>query len=93
MADKSADVSGVSGAERAAILLLTLGEQDAAELLRHMDPREVQRVGQAMAGLKNSFDPAGMFNPEKIFPKGYMCGEVRSLRMQAMAQKHGIYAL
>ncbi|MFO1376430.1 MAG: flagellar motor switch protein FliG [Steroidobacteraceae bacterium] len=53
MADKSADVSGVSGAERAAILLLTLGEQDAAELLRHMDPREVQRVGQAMAGLKN----------------------------------------
>ena len=47
----------------------------------------------AMAGLKNSFDPAGMFNPEKLFPKGYMCGEVRALRMQAMAQKHGIYAL
>ena len=50
MADKSSDVSG---AERAAILLLTLGEQDAAELLKHMDAREVQRVGQAMAGLKN----------------------------------------
>jgi glycolate oxidase len=47
----------------------------------------------AMAGLKNSFDPAGMFNPEKVFPKGYMCGEVRALRMQAMAQKLGIYAL
>lgn len=46
----------------------------------------------AMAGLKNSFDPVGMFNPEKIFPKGYMCGEVRALRMQALAQKHGIYA-
>jgi flagellar motor switch protein FliG len=53
MADKPVDTSGVSGAERAAILLLTLGEQDAAELLRHMDPREVQRVGQAMAGLRN----------------------------------------
>jgi glycolate oxidase len=47
----------------------------------------------AMAGLKNSFDPAGMFNPEKLFPKGYMCGEVRALRMQAMAQKLGIHAL
>ena len=24
----------------------------------------------AMAGLKNSFDPRGMFNPEKLFPEG-----------------------
>ena len=47
----------------------------------------------AMAGLKNSFDPRGMYNPEKVFPKGYMCGEVRALRMQAMAQKLGIHAL
>ena len=46
----------------------------------------------AMAGIKNSFDPAGCFNPEKLFPKGYMCGEVRALRAQAMAQKLGIYA-
>lgn len=46
----------------------------------------------AMAGLKNSFDPRGLFNPEKVFPKGYVCGEVRALRLQAMAQKHGIYA-
>jgi glycolate oxidase len=47
----------------------------------------------AMAGLRNSFDPANYFNPEKMFPKGYMCGEVRALRAQAMAQKYGIYAL
>lgn len=46
----------------------------------------------AMAGVKNGFDPKGLFNPEKLFPKGYMCGEVRALRAQAMAQKHGIYA-
>jgi glycolate oxidase len=46
----------------------------------------------AMAGIKQSFDPKGLFNPEKLFPKGYMCGEVRALRAQAMAQKHGIYA-
>jgi len=46
----------------------------------------------AMAGVKNSFDPRGLMNPEKIFPQGYMCGEVRALRNAAMAQKHGIYA-
>jgi glycolate oxidase len=46
----------------------------------------------AMAGLKNAFDPLTRFNPEKVFPKGYMCGEVRALRAQAMAQKLGIYA-
>jgi glycolate oxidase len=47
----------------------------------------------AMAGLKNAFDPTSFFNPEKFFPRGYMCGEVRALRAQALAQKHGIYAL
>jgi hypothetical protein len=34
-----------------------------------------------------------MFNPEKIFPSGYVCGEVRALRAQAIAQKHGIYPM
>src|SRR5689334_9290572 len=38
-----------SGAERAAILLLTLGEQAAAEVLKHLDTDEVQRVGMAMS--------------------------------------------
>ena len=42
-----------SGTERAAILLLTLGEQEAAQVLKHMGAREVQRVGTAMAQLKN----------------------------------------
>lgn len=40
-----------SGTEKAAILLLSLGEQEAAELLKHMDAREVQAVGAAMAQL------------------------------------------
>lgn len=43
----------LSGAERAAILLMTLGEQDAAEVLRLMGPKEVQKVGTVMATLKN----------------------------------------
>jgi flagellar motor switch protein FliG len=43
----------VKGTERAAILLLTLGEQTAAAVLRHMDVQEVQRLGSAMATLSN----------------------------------------
>lgn len=44
----------------------------------------------AMAGLKHAFDPEERFNPQKVLPKGTMCGEVRDLHMQRMAQKHGI---
>ena len=43
----------LSGAQRAAILLLTLGEQDAAEVLKHLSARDVQAVGTAMATLSN----------------------------------------
>lgn len=39
--------------DQAAILLLTLGENNAAEILKHMGPKEVQRLGTAMAQLSN----------------------------------------
>src|ERR1700761_4273378 len=42
-----------SGTERAAILLLMLGEQEAAQVLKHMGAKEVQRIGAAMAKLAN----------------------------------------
>lgn len=48
MADRGSEFSG---AERAAVLLMSLGEQDAAAILKHMDPRDVEAVGQAMAAL------------------------------------------
>jgi flagellar motor switch protein FliG len=41
-----------NGVEKAAILLLTLGEAEAAEILKHMGAKDVQRVGTAMAELK-----------------------------------------
>jgi glycolate oxidase len=47
----------------------------------------------AMAGIKDAFDPRCLLNPEKVLPKGYMCGEVRALHNQAMAQKHGIFPM
>jgi flagellar motor switch protein FliG len=43
----------INGAQRAAILLLTLGEQDAAEVLKHLSARDVQAVGTAMAALSS----------------------------------------
>lgn len=39
--------------DQAAILLMALGEASAAEILKHMGPKEVQRLGTAMAQLKN----------------------------------------
>jgi flagellar motor switch protein FliG len=42
-----------SGVERAAILLLTLGESEAAEILKHMGAKEVQRLGKTMSELTN----------------------------------------
>ena len=39
------------GVERAAILLLTLGETEAAEILKHMGAKDVQRLGRSMAEL------------------------------------------
>ena len=37
------------GTHRAAVLLLSLGEAEAAEVLKHMSAREVQKLGAAMA--------------------------------------------
>jgi flagellar motor switch protein FliG len=48
MADKPADLAGT---QRAAILLMSLGEQDAANVLKQLDAREVQKLGVAMAEL------------------------------------------
>jgi flagellar motor switch protein FliG len=40
------------GITKSAMLLLTLGEDEAAEVLKHLGPREVQKLGAAMAALK-----------------------------------------
>jgi len=39
--------------DQAAILLMSMGEASAAEVLKHMGPKEVQRLGTAMASLTN----------------------------------------
>ncbi len=49
MASKTDELQGT---QRAAILLMSLGEQDAANLLKQLDARDVQKVGIAMAELR-----------------------------------------
>ncbi len=49
--DKKFDVSTLTGADKAAILLLSLSEQDAASIIRHLEPKQVQRVGGVMASM------------------------------------------
>lgn len=46
-------VSKLSKVDQAAVLLMTLGESDAAEVLKHMGPKEVQRIGTSMSSLAN----------------------------------------
>ncbi len=46
-------VAELPGTDRAAVLLLSIGESGAAEVLKHMGPKEVHRLGAAMARVAN----------------------------------------
>ena len=41
------------GVEKSAIFLMTLGESEAAEVLKYLEPKEVQKISSAMMMLKN----------------------------------------
>ena len=43
----------LSGTQRAALLLMTLGEGEASQVLKYLDAKEVQNLGAAMASLSN----------------------------------------
>lgn len=43
----------ISKVNQAAILLMSMGESDAAQVLKHMGPKEVQKIGTAMSQLNN----------------------------------------
>ncbi len=53
------DVEKLDGTEKAAILLLSLSEEDAAQILKHLEPKQVQQVGTIMAAMED-------FTQEKI---------------------------
>ncbi|NPA72656.1 MAG: flagellar motor switch protein FliG [Gammaproteobacteria bacterium] len=43
----------ISNLDKAAILLLSLGKESAAKVLKHLNPREVQQIGSAMTAVEN----------------------------------------
>jgi len=51
--EEVSDIKNISGSERAAIFMMSLGEQNAAEVLKHLAPKEVQKIGSVMATLHN----------------------------------------
>jgi flagellar motor switch protein FliG len=42
-----------SGVQKAAILMLALGEEEAVEVMKYLGPREVQKLGHAMSAMKS----------------------------------------
>jgi flagellar motor switch protein FliG len=53
MSKKQSHDAKRTGTDRAAIFLLSLGEAQATEVMRHMGAKDVQRVGAAMTQLQN----------------------------------------
>jgi flagellar motor switch protein FliG len=49
----SEEIKPLGWTEKAAVLMMSLGEAQSTEILKHMNPKEVQRLGVAMANLKN----------------------------------------
>lgn len=47
----SEELEALTGTQRAAVLMLLLGEQQAAEIIRYLTPKEVQALGGAMVSV------------------------------------------
>jgi len=48
------DVDTLSGMDKSAILMLSLTPEDAAQIFRNLEPKQVQKLGMAMAALQDS---------------------------------------
>lgn len=53
MSEANDEATGLSKVDQAAILLMSLGEADAAAVLKNMGPKEVQAIGTSMTMLEN----------------------------------------
>ena len=51
MPELTTTTPALKGVERAAVVLMALGEDHAAEILRHLDPRELHKIGVSMTNL------------------------------------------
>jgi len=53
VADQDISAESLDGVQRASILLMAMGADNAAEVLKHLNPKEVQTLGAAIATLEN----------------------------------------
>lgn len=53
MSSESGGKINLTTLDQAAILMMSLGESEAAEVLKHLGPKDVQRIGSAMTALEN----------------------------------------
>jgi flagellar motor switch protein FliG len=51
--EQASKLSEYDGMQKTAIFLMSIGEAEAAEVLRHMGPKEVQTIGEAISILSN----------------------------------------
>lgn len=47
------DAGGLEGIQQVAVFLMSVGEEEASEILKHLGPKEVQNIGEAMASISN----------------------------------------
>ncbi|MDI9237410.1 flagellar motor switch protein FliG [Lysobacter sp. LF1] len=85
----------MTGVQRAAVVLLSLGEQQAAEVLKHMSAKEVQKLGLAMTSVSGvSRESVGkvidQFVDNLAQPSGLGSGAdeyVRAVLVQALGEE------
>ncbi|MBE9526541.1 MAG: flagellar motor switch protein FliG [Proteobacteria bacterium] len=46
-------IGSLEGIEQVAVFLMSVGEEEASQVLKHLDPKEVQSIGEAMAAMTN----------------------------------------
>jgi flagellar motor switch protein FliG len=51
--DPAKELASMSTTERAAVLMLLLGEQQAADIIRYLNPKEVQALGASMVAVSD----------------------------------------
>ena len=53
--EEAAEITArLTGTQKSAILMMLLGEEEAAEILKHLSPREVQHLGAAMYSVRGT---------------------------------------
>jgi flagellar motor switch protein FliG len=54
MAEEVEEVVELSGTQKSAILMMLLGEEEAALILKNLSPKEVQHLGRSMYSVQSS---------------------------------------